>query len=593
VTTASPGLASTRVKRVIARWPLLDWLVEYRKEWLRHDLVAGLTTAAVVIPKAMAYASVAGLPIQVGLYTALVPMVTYGVLGTSRPLSVSTTTTLAILTGAELGEVVPDGQVAALLQATALLTVMVGVILILASVLRFGFVANFISEPVLVGFKAGIAVVIILDQLPKVLGIHFAKGSFLHNVGAIARGLSDVSMPTLAVGLLTMAGLAAIERLKPRWPAPLVVIAAAITGVGLLGWQRHGLELVGAIPTGLPAITVPDLGLTGQLWPGALGMALMSFTETAAAGRAFAKNDEPPLRPNAELFATGMANAAGAFWGSMPAGGGTSQTAVNRMTGARTQIAGIVTASMALMTVVLLSPLVGLMPQAVLAGVVIVYSIGLFHPADFYSILRVRRTEFIWAVAALLGVMLLGTLKGILVAIIFSLVALAQQTANPPVYVLGRKRGTNVFRPRSPEHLDDESFPGLLLLRLEGRVFFLNAERIAEKLRPLIAEARPKVLVLDLSGVFDLEYSALRMLIEGERRQREAGVMVWLAGLSPEVYAVVQRSPLGETLGPERLLFNLEIAVDRYQAMLAGELGSDPMNAEQRRRESSPGVSRS
>ncbi len=581
------------MKRVIARLPLLDWLLEYRKEWLRHDLVAGLTTAAVVIPKAMAYASVAGLPIQVGLYTALVPMITYGVLGTSRPLSVSTTTTLAILTGAELGEVIPDGQVAALLQATALLTVMVGVILILASVLRLGFVANFISEPVLVGFKAGIAVVIILDQLPKVLGIHFAKGSFLHNVGAIARGFSDASMPTLAVGLLTMAGLAAIVRLKPRWPAPLVVIAAAITGVGLLGWQRHGLELVGAIPTGLPAITVPDLGLTGQLWPGALGMALMSFTETAAAGRAFAKNDEPTLRPNAELFATGMANAAGAFWGSMPAGGGTSQTAVNRMTGARTQIAGIVTASMALMTVVLLSPLVGLMPQAVLAGVVIVYSIGLFHPADFYSILRVRRTEFIWAVAALLGVVLLGTLRGILVAIVFSIVALAQQTANPPVYVLGRKPGTNVFRPRSPEHLDDESFAGLLLLRLEGRVFFLNAERIADKLRPLIAEARPKVVVLDLSGVFDLEYSALKMLIEGERRQREAGVMVWLAGLSPEVYAVVQRSPLGETLGPERLLFNLEIAVDRYRAMLASQRGSGPMSAEQRRGASGPGVGRS
>ena len=179
------------------------------------------------------------------------------------------------------------------------------------------------------------------------------------------------------------------------------------------------------------------------------------------------------------------------FWGSMPAGGGMSQTAVNRMTGARTQIAGIVTASMALLTLLLLSPLIGLMPQAVLAGVVIVYSIGLFHPADFRDILKVRRTEFVWAVAALLGVMLLGTLKGILVAIIFSLVSLAQQVANPPLHVLGRKRGTNVFRPRSPEHPDDELFPGLLLLRLEGRVFFLNAERIAEKLRVLIAETRP------------------------------------------------------------------------------------------------------
>ena len=556
--------------RVVARVPLLDWLLEYRKEWLRLDVVAGLTTAAVVIPKAMAYATVAGLPIQVGLYTALVPSITYAVLGTSRPLSVSTTTTLAILTGAELGEVLPDGQ-AAVLQATALLTLMVGLILIGASVLRLGFVANFISEPVLVGFKAGIAVVIILDQIPKVLGIHIAKGSFLHNAGAIVRGLTDVSIPTLGVGLLTIVGLVTIERLKPRWPAPLLVVAVAIAGVGLLGWQRHGIELVGAIPTGLPTFTVPDLGLAGQLWPGALGMALMSFTETAAAGRAFARTDESALRPNAELFATGMANTAGAFFGSMPAGGGTSQTAVNRMTGARSQISGLVTASMALMTMVLLSPLIGLMPQAVLAGVVIVYSIGLFLPADFRSILRVRRTEFIWAIAALFGVMLLGTLKGILVAIIFSLVALAQQTANPPVYVLGRKPGTNVFRPRSPEHMDDESFPGLLLLRLAGRVFFLNAERIAEKLRPLIAEARPKVVVLDLSGVFDVEYSALKMLTEGERRQREAGVMLWLAGLSPEVYAVVRRSPLGEALGPERLFFDLEMAVDRYRATVAAD----------------------
>ena len=170
---------------------------------------------------------------------------------------------------------------------------------------------------------------------------------------------------------------------------------------------------------------------------------------------------------------------------------------------------------MSLLTMLLLSPLIALMPHAVLASIVIVYSVGLIKPAEFRSILEIRRTEFIWALAALLGVMLLGTLKGILVAIIVSLVALAQQTANPPVHVLGRKPGTNVFRPRSPQHPEDESFPGLLLLRLGGRLFFLNAERIAEKIRPLISEAKPRVVALDLSGVFDLEYSALKMLIGG------------------------------------------------------------------------------
>ena len=220
---------------------------------------------------------------------------------------------------------------------------------------------------------------------------------------------------------------------------------------------------------------------------------------------------------------------------------------------------------MALLTMLLLSSLIGLMPHAVLASIVIVYSVGLIKLADFRAILAIRRTEFIWAVAALLGVILLGTLKGIVVAIIVSIVALAQQVANPPVYVLGRKPGTNVFRPRSSEHPDDETFPGLLLLRAEGRIFFLNAERLAEKIRPLIAEAQPKVVAIDFSGVFDLEYSALKMLTEGEKRHREAGVMLWLVGLSPEVLATVQRSPLGTILGHERLLFDLETAVRTYR----------------------------
>jgi sulfate permease, SulP family len=548
------------------RIPLLDWVSGYRREWLGADLVAGLTTAAVVIPKALAYATVAGLPIQVGLYTAFVPLIIYAVLGTSRPLSVTTSATLAILTAAELGRVAPNGDTSTLLHATALLTLMVGAMLILASVLRLGFVANFISEPVLVGFKAGIGVVIVVDQIPKALGIHFAKGSFLHDVASIGLGLPRASIPTLAMGVFTIAGLAVIEKLRPRWPAPLIIVATTIAAVGLLALQRYGISVVGAIPAGLAAFTAPDLGLAPRLWPGALGIALMSFAETIAAGRAFVKSDEPPPRPNAELIATGMANTAGAFFGSMPAGGGTSQTAVNRMTGARTQLASIVTATMALSTMLLLSPLIALMPNAVLAGIVIVYSVGLIRPVDFRDILRIRVHEFIWAIAAFLGVMLLGTLQGILVAIVVSLVALAHQTANPPVYVLGCKPGTNVFRPRSPEHPDDESFPGLLMLRLEGRLFFLNAERVAEKVRSFEAEAKARTVLLDLSGVYDLEYSALKMLTEAEKRSRAGGVTFWLAGLAPDVYTVVRRSPLGEALGHERLFLNLELALDRYRA---------------------------
>jgi high affinity sulfate transporter 1 len=542
-----------------------------RRDTLRGDVVAGLTTAAVVIPKAMAYATIAGLPIEIGLYTAFVPMLVYVVLGTSRPLSVSTTTTLAILTGAELGEVVPNADPAQLLAATAMLTLMVGGVLLLASLLRLGFVANFISEPVLIGFKAGIGLVIIVDQVPKILGIHFTKGSFPHNVAEVFRGLGHVSWPTLGVGLATMGVLIAIERFRPRWPAPLIAVAGAIAAVALLALQQQGVEVVGNVPSGLPKLSLPDLSLAQQLWPGAIGIALMSFTETIAVGRAFQAPDEPLPRANRELLATGAGNIGGAFFGAMPSGGGMSQTAVNRMAGARSQVAEIVTAAATVATMLFLAPMIALMPQATLAGVVIVYSVGLIKPAEFRAILRIRRTEFLWAFAAFAGVVLLGTLKGIIVAIVVSLVALSQQVADPPVYVLGRKRGTNVFRPRSPEHPDDEHFDDILLLQLEGRLFFVNAERIADKIRPLIAEAKPKFVVLDLAGVFDLEYSALKMLIEAERRSRESGVLLVLADLNPAVYDTVRRSPLGATLGDERMFFNLELAIDRLRAAGAGE----------------------
>jgi MFS superfamily sulfate permease-like transporter len=295
-----------------------------------------------------------------------------------------------------------------------------------------------------------------------------------------------------------------------------------------------------------------------------LGIALMSFTETIAAGRAFAASGEPPLVPNRELLATGLANAGAAIWGSMPAGGGTSQTAVNRRAGARTQLAELVTAGATLLTMLLLAGPMGLMPQATLAAVVIVYSVGLIDIAGFRAILEVRRLEFIWALVALAGVVLLGTLQGILVAIVVSVIALAQQVASPPVYMLGRKPGTNVFRPRTDEHPEDESFPGLLLLRVEGRIFFLNAARVGERMRTLVEQLKPTVVVIDLSGVFDIEYTALKALIEAEKRFTESGLSVWLVGLTPSVLNVIERSSLQRTLGRERMHFNLEIAVSRY-----------------------------
>jgi high affinity sulfate transporter 1 len=533
---------------------------------LRFDVVAGLTAAAVVLPKAMAYATVAGLPVAVGLYTAFVPMIVYALLGSSRVLSVSCTTTLAILVGTQLGLAVPDGDPAKLVTATATLTALVAAMLFLARLMRLGFVANFISAPVLTGFKAGIGLVIVLDQVPKLLGIHITKQGFFVDLLGVVHHIPETSLITLAVAAATMFVLISMERLWPHSPAPLVAVGGAIAASWLFGLQAQGVSLVGLIPQGFPSLTMPALPLIKQLVPGALGIALMSFTETIAAGRAFARPADPPINANRELVATGAANLAGALFGAMPAGGGTSQTAVVRATGGRSQKASLVTAGVAAATMLLLAPVLGLLPYATLAAVVIVYSVGLIQPAEFSAIRKVRTMEFRWALIACAGVLVFGTLKGIVVAIIVSLIGLAGQTARPRVSVIGRKRGTDVLRPLSPDHPDDETFDGLLIVRPEGRLYFLNVQYVADQIDALVSQYKPRVMAVDMSRVLDIEYSALQMMMEGEKRAAEGGAVRWLVGLNPGVLETIRKSGLDKRLGPERMLSNARAAIERYQA---------------------------
>ena len=545
-----------------ARWiPALVWLRAYDRTWLRGDVVAGLTAAAVVVPQAMAYGAIAGLPLVVGLYTALVPLVVYAVMGSSRPLSVTTTSTIAILTAGALHQSAPNGSAPELVSVAATLAALVGVMLLLASLLRLGMVATLISEPVLVGFKAGLGLVIVVDQVPRLLGVHFAKGHFLHNLISIADHVPQVSVSTVLLAAAMLALQLGLQQFFPRVPASLVTVTAGIAASALAGLQRQGIELVGEVQGGLPSFALPDKSLFAHLWPAAIGIALMSFVETVAAGRAFRGADEPPPEANRELLALGLTNVIGGCFQNLPSGGGTSQTAVNRRAGARSQIAGLVTAAIVVAVLCFLAPLVHLMPQATLAVVVVVPCAGMIRPRDFRAILQTRLMEFSWAVASLAGVVLLGTLKGILVAVVLSLLALIFHASRRPVFVLGRKPGTDVFRPRSEKHPEDESFPGLLLLKTEGILHFANAPRVADLIGPLIREHKPRVVVLDCSAIPDLEYTALKMLTEAEQRLRQSGISLWLAGLNPEPLQLIQKSELGKTLGRPQMHFNLEQAV--------------------------------
>ena len=300
----------------------------------------------------------------------------------------------------------------------------------------------------------------------------------------------------------------------------------------------------------------------------------MSFTESIAAARAFQKHGEPPAVANQELLALGMANIGGGLLQAMPSGGGTSQTAVNNQAGAKTQMAEIVTAGVVAVTLLFLAPLISLMPEATLGALVLVAAAGLIKVSEFQAIRQVSSHALAWALVAFAGVVLLGTLEGIMVAVVVSMLDIIFQANRPPVYQVVRKPGTDVFRPIA-DHPDDETFPGLLMLRTEGRLYFGNSPRVWEEIHAQLQQHRPKVVVLDCSAILDIEYTALKQLTEEEEKLREAGITLWLAALNPALLYTIERSSLGATLGHERMYLNMEQAVEAYVQRSEQEAAND------------------
>ena len=452
----------------------------------------------------------------------------------------------------------------------ATLAFLVGLFLVAAALLRLGFLADFISRPVLTGFKAGIGVVIIVGQLGKVLGLSIPSESVLQTLLSIVTELGQINWPTVILSLVTLAILILLPRYVPRIPAALVAVAFGIAISALFNVSELGIALIGDISPGLPSFSLPDLSLVSSLWPAALGIALMSFTESIAAARSFRHHGDPMPEANQELFALGLANIGGGFFQAFPAGGGTSQTAVNADAGAKSQIAEMVTVGVVVLTLLFLAPVISLMPAATLGALVLVAAAGLINLDEFRAMAKIRRDELVWALVAFAGVIVLGTLEGILVAVLISMLTLIAQAARPPVNALGRKPGSDVFRPLG-DHPNDETFPGLLIARTEGRLFFANTSSVIDKLWPLVHQAAPQVLVLDCDAIPDIEYTALLSLTKFEKQLSKAGVTLWLAALNAKPLHVVERAPLGATLGHERMFLNLEQAVEATCSALAKE----------------------
>lgn len=532
----------------------------------RADTVAGVTTAAVVLPQAAAYATIAGLPVQAGLYCALVPMIAYALTGTSRPMSVSTTSTLSALTAVALASA-PAGT--SPMTAAATLAVLTGVVLALSGALRLGFLADFISEPVMTGVKSGIGLTIVAGQLGTVIGVPPEGDKVFDRLLSALGRLGDAHLPTMLVSGGTILLLVALRRV-PRVPGPLVAMVA-VTLIGFLTDLRsHGVATVGEVPGGLPTPLLPDLDLDliRVLAPMSLGVALLAFVESITAARIFRHRDDPPLDTDRELFALGLANAVGGIFRAYPAAGGMTQTEVNDASGARSQTAEIVTALCAAALLLFLAPALGPLPMAALGGLVLTIAVRLVDVHALAAIWRVRRPEFALACLTMLVAVGFGIMQGVLAAVVISLLLLLHQVDNPAIYPLGRDPDSGAYRDLG-RYPSDQTEAGLLIVRIESRLYFANARRVAERVTALVEAAvpRPRALLVDLTGVPGMDLTAVSAAKEFHATLEQRGFGLWVAVDSLEPTELLRRTGAWERLSRRgRIHPSVEAAVAAYRA---------------------------
>ncbi|WP_154792674.1 SulP family inorganic anion transporter [Occultella kanbiaonis] len=425
---------------------LLPTLVGYRRRWLGKDVTAGLSAGAVVVPQAMAYATVANLPVEIGLYTCIVPMVVYALLGGSRAMSVSTTSTIATLTATTLvsaGVAAGSDDAGDVLGSLAALTLLVGVVLMAARLLRLGSLVENISNATVLGLKIGVGATVAVGQLPKLLGetVNVSGEGFFRGLGAVVQAWDSISGVTVALSIGSILAIVLLKAFAPRVPGALLVVVAGILIVALTSAREAGLELIDPVPSGLPVPRLPDLTHLGALAPGALAIAVMVFMETAAVAKGIRKPTEPMIDSDAELLAASAANLAGGLFGAMPAAGGFSQSAVNEGAGARSQLSALVTVALAVAVALFLGPVLSLLPQATLAAVVFVAVAGLIQIPTLVQWARISPRDF-WIASAVAAVGLTaGLLAAVGLGVVLTLVLVLRELNIPRLDGVVRRGG--------------------------------------------------------------------------------------------------------------------------------------------------------
>jgi sulfate permease, SulP family len=557
-------------RRSAARFlPILDWAPRYDRAWLRSDLIAGLTVAALVVPKSLGYAGIANVPIEHGLYAAAAGTILYALFGTSRQISTNPSSSLAAVAGSALalsGIANGDDSVA-FISGIALLS---GLIFLVMTILKMGWIAQFISRPVIVGFLCGAALDVTVGELRKITGTETSGDNAWQEFWSWLSGLGELHRPTLLVGGLALVALFALRAVVPKLPGTLFVVVGGLLASVLFDLDARGVALVGDVPRGLPSVVIPDLGfiIDHITYAGvaALAIVMIGFSQSTGDARAFATKHRYRVDINQESLAQGAANIGAGIFQGIPVSTSLSASSLNDNAGAKSQLASLITGGVVVLTMLAFAPLFSELPTPVLGAVIIdAVIMGMIDVPELRRMFHVKRSDFWISIAAIVGVLLAGVLAGIVIGVILSVGWLVKTVTSPVMPVLGREPGTHVFR-EIELYPDDEQVPGLLVLGLDGGLFFATAEAVGDCLRELVlaCEPPPATIVLDCRSVFQIDSQGSAQVREMLDFARVNGIALHLARVKPQVLDVLTRDGLVDEIGTANIHESLNDAVQTH-----------------------------
>lgn len=550
------------ISSAVSQWvPGITAIRSYRREWLRSDIVAGIVLAAILVPQGMAYAELAGLPAVTGLYTTIACLVGYAVFGPSRVLVLGPDSSVSpLIFAAIMPLVVTDDPTSAVVLA-GMLAVLVGLIEIGLGIGKLGFVADLLSSEVQVGYMNGLAITIIVGQLPKLFGFSTDADSFLGEIRAFVDGIGSTNGATLAIGASALLVLFLLPLVTRRVPAVLVAVVGTTIASALLGLAERGVDTVGTLPQGIPAPSLPWTSFSdvGPLVVAAVGIVLVSLTDTIATASSFAARRGDELKPNQEMIGMGAANVAAGFFGGFAISTSGSRTAVAEQSGARSQLTGVVGAGLVAVLLLFLNGLLTDLPQSVLAAVVIAAAVSLTNVGAVRQYARVRPSSLLLSLVATLGVVALGVLPGIVLAIVLAVLLFFRRNWWPHGAVLGRSPGGEWHA--VADHDDTTEVDGVVVYRWEAPLFFANAGAFRQQIRKLVRERSPGWVVIQCEAITDIDVTAAELLEQLDVELNEAGIHLAFVELRSRLARLVQRYGLFETLDRDHFYPSIEAAL--------------------------------